>query len=468
MVKYRKILVAVLFQILLYSPVTYASFDKAMEIYSAGNFNEAKAAFEALAAIGDRSALFNLGVMYYRGEAVEKDSVKAYTLMKIANNGLDDEFYSRIANSIFGKFNESKRNEAEKLHRKIDPIYNISTISANIFPKPLADEDCAPDIKPLKKVAPRYPRLEAKAGRMGLVHMEYTISPEGYPRDIVADKSTSKKFTRASVRATRKFLYEPPLDKKPIYGHRTTMIFQMVNDKMNVQTKTLTKELDELEEAASNGDVIAQYSYASRLNTFRYFKSYLEEVDLQYKTANEWFIKSAKSGLPHAQYEIGRNMIRGRGCEVDIVNGFKWINAAAIGGFSPAQTTLARSALLKSDVSSEKLVAAVGWLRNAAQSNNFAAKLLLAWELSTSNINELRNGKEALELLKADPGNYFDEVRIMETKAAAYAEIGDFKKALKLQKKAAKAALKQKWDIPLISERVSLYKRNETYRGSYY
>ena len=44
--------------------------------YRAGDFARAKTAFETLADLGDRSSLFNLGVMNHRGEAVQKDPIK--------------------------------------------------------------------------------------------------------------------------------------------------------------------------------------------------------------------------------------------------------------------------------------------------------------------------------------------------------------------------------------------------------
>ncbi|WP_101758112.1 energy transducer TonB [Oceanicoccus sp. KOV_DT_Chl] len=466
MFEVRKIIVVVVLHVLLLSSVAHASFDKAMAIYGEGRFEEAKVAFETLAAIGDRSSLFNLGVMYYRGEAVERDPVEAYVLMKIANDGFNEQSFTRLSNSVFSQFNADQKIEADRRFSELNPVYSISAIKANIFPKPLSDEDCPPDIQPIRKVAPRYPKSENRSGRMGLTHLEFTISPEGYPRDLAVTRSTNYTFTKTSVRAAKQFLYQPPIDQKPIYGHRTVFIYQLKNTELG--TSKITRELSDLESAASDGDVIAQYRYASRLNTFRYFKSYLKKIDLQYKTANEWFTKSAENGLPHAQFEIGRNMLQGRGCEIDVVNGYKWINAAAIGGYSPAQKALAQSALSKSELSVDRSMAAMAWLKNAAQDEDYAARLLLAWELSTSNIKELRNGEEALRLLDNDPEDYFDEVRIMETQAAAYAEIGNYKKAVKLQKKAKKMAQKLDWDIPLISERLGLYQHNEVYRGSYY
>ncbi|WP_299946994.1 TonB family protein [uncultured Microbulbifer sp.] len=470
MFKFIKILAFILVQFVFFSTLSHANFEKAMEIYSAGKFDEAKTAFEALAAIGDRSSLFNLGVMHYRGESVKKDPVKAYVLMQIANDGFQDAVFTRISKSILNKFDDSQKKAAEKLFTELDPIYNIASISNYIFPKPLSDEDCTPEINPVKRAIPKYPYSEIRFGHMGVVHTEFTISPEGYPRDISITKSTSKRFTKATVKALKRALYKAPINGKPIDGYRTKFIYSIENDRADdaTNTKKLTRELNELEEAANAGDAVAQYLYASRLNTFRHFRSYLKKVDLQYKTANSWFTKSAKSGLPHAQYEIGRNMLEGRGCEIDIANGYKWINAAAIGGYSLAQNALARSALSSRDISFEKSRASISWLRNSTQSEDYTAKLLLAWELSTSNFDVLRNGEEALNLLDSKADNYFDEVRIMETRAAAYAESGKFKDALKWQKKAQKMANKLDWDIPLISERLSLYTQNKTYRGAYY
>jgi TPR repeat protein len=467
--KAHKIFASILIQVLLFSSFSHANFDNAMATYSSGEFEEARSAFEALAAIGDRSSLFNLGVMHYKGEAFDRNPVKAYVLMKIANKDLEDETFTRISKSIFSKFDNQQKLEAEEIYSELNAVHSISSIEKNIFPKLLDDKDCPPEIVPIKRAPPVYPRNELNAGRMGLTRMEFTISPEGYPRDIMAEKSTSKSFTKMSVNAIKEFLYEPPSDRRPTYGHRTVIVYQIKKvDGEKIQTKRLSKELNLLKESATKGDAIAQYRYASRLNTYKHFKNRLEKVDLQYKNSNKWFTKSAQSGIPNAQYEIGRNMLEGRGCEVDVVNGYKWISAAAVGGYSPAQNALAKSALKEPNTNLENTLSAIGWLRNSSQSENFPAKLLLAWELSTSNIDEIRNAKEALVLIDSDPGNYFDNVRIMETKAAVYAELGDFKKAKKYQKKAMKTAKNLDWEIPLLSARLDLYNKEKPYRGTYY
>lgn len=455
--------------VLLMCVPAWADFDAAMAKYQAGEFEQARRAFEALAAVGDRSALFNMGVMYYRGESYTQDPVKGYVLMKIANDGLEDEGFARTIQAVSNRFDEQQNAAAQALFWELDAIYNVANLEQNIFPKPLDDEDCLPTAEARIKVAPKYPIVEQRRGAMGVVYMEFTVSPEGYARDVSVVRSTSKEFTKSSAKANRRFRYDPPQDGKPIYGERVAFIYHLeLGGGSKVNTHRLTRSLGELEEKAKSGDVIAQYRYAMELNTYRHFSSYLEKVDLQYRTANDWYRKSAEGGLPHAQYEMGLNMLAGRGCEVDEANGYKWIKAAAVSGYSPAQKALAQLALTESDRSREKALAAVGWLKIAVQAGNDIARLMLAWELSTSSSDEIRNPDEALALLKIKPDGYFDEVRVHETTAAAYAAKGDFKRAIKFQKKAAKAARKLEWEIPLVDQRLASYEAEQPYYGSYY
>ena len=67
---------------------------------------------------------------------------------------------------------------------------------------------------------------------------------------------------------------------------------------------------------------------------------------------------------------------------------------------------------------------------------------------------------------QSDPG--FHEVRIFETKAAAYAEVGDFKSAIKWQKKALKKAKRLDWEIAVMDKRLAAYEKGISWQGPYH
>lgn len=449
----------------------FANFENANQLYAAGKFEQARVAFEALMAVGDRGALFNIGVMHYRGQAFDKDIPRAVAFMRIANKGLDDESFSGTVAAISTQFTAKQLQQSETIYQQLLPRYGIKQVFNMLQVNPLDDEDCEPERKNISAAHPRYPLHSALEGRMGVVNLSYTISPEGYVRDAIAISETSADFIKPVFSSLRTYRFVPASDGLASTGHRRAYTFMLDvsgRNKRMVKEGRLKRDLEELKLEAQNGSAAAQYVYAQRLNVFRHFKDYLKKTDLQYRTANEWLQKSAQGGLANAQYEIGLNLIKGQGCEVDEKSGFKWLTAAAVNGYYPAQRSLAQSALANSEINDKKTFATMNWLRNAARNNDYAAKVLLAWELATTANAEYRDGHEAIQLLKEKSKIYHDPVRVQEGLAAAYAELGNFKKAVKHQKKAQKLAKKNGWKIPLIAKRLSLYEHGQGYRGSYY
>ena len=358
-----------------------ADFNTAMKIYEEQRFEEAKTAFEVLAAIGDRESLFNLGVMYFRGEAAQRDPARAYALMFLANKDYDQKHLGDTVTKVYASFSEQMREEASMMIEELSPTYDIETVRGSIFPVLLDDKDCIPELRAQKKVAPRYPYAEQRNGQLGYTIAELTVSPQGYARDIYITRSVTRNFSRASAKATKQFRYAPPADGRPIYGHKTQFTFLLEShpgSASKIKSPKLRKELDQNLAAAEAGDVIAQFRYGRSLSELRGLRESLEGMNLQYRDANLWFKKSANGGLPHAQFEIGKNMLEGRGCEVDREGGIKWIKAAAVSGHSGAQHLLAREITAKERTDQANL-AAMSWLRNAAMVDYYPAKIHLAW-----------------------------------------------------------------------------------------
>jgi tetratricopeptide (TPR) repeat protein len=90
----------------------------------------------------------------------------------------------------------------------------------------------------------------------------------------------------------------------------------------------------------------------------------------------------------------------------------------------------------------------------------------LAWLLATAPDEKVRNGKKALdhakiacELSDYKNGGYLD------TLAAAYAEVGEFDKAIEWQEKALKAGDFPLNDLEAAKKRLELFKQKTPYRG---
>ena len=106
---------------------------------------------------------------------------------------------------------------------------------------------------------------------------------------------------------------------------------------------------------------------------------------------------------------------------------------------------------------------AIEWAYKAVDSGNIPAMKLLAWLLATTTNASLRNGAEAVTLaektIEANPTNapYLDAL------AAAYAETGQFEKAVSFQNQAVQfaktAAAKQGY-----ADRLKLHQSNQPYR----
>jgi Flp pilus assembly protein TadD len=97
---------------------------------------------------------------------------------------------------------------------------------------------------------------------------------------------------------------------------------------------------------------------------------------------------------------------------------------------------------------------------------NLTALNSLAWIEATNLDAKLRNGKEAVEFAEKAAAARKDDARTLDTLAAAYAEAGDFTKAVETARKAKKAAAsgKDKGLSEEIQARLKLYETGKAYR----
>ena len=93
--------------------------------------------------------------------------------------------------------------------------------------------------KAISKTIPIYPKRAQSSGMEGMVILEYTINNEGRAVDIKVAGSTDKIFNEASIRAAKKFVYEPSINldtglPTDTIGIMTNFVFELEGSQPNL------------------------------------------------------------------------------------------------------------------------------------------------------------------------------------------------------------------------------------------
>jgi tetratricopeptide (TPR) repeat protein len=105
----------------------------------------------------------------------------------------------------------------------------------------------------------------------------------------------------------------------------------------------------------------------------------------------------------------------------------------------------------------------------AAEAENLGWANNLAWLLATDPEPEMRDGKDAVRWAKqACEAVQYKEIQLIDTLAAAYAEAGDFRRAVTLARKCLAEAERdgQTQSIEVFRNRMKLYESGRPYRAS--
>ena len=107
---------------------------------------------------------------------------------------------------------------------------------------------------------------------------------------------------------------------------------------------------------------------------------------------------------------------------------------------------------------------ALKWYRKAAEQGNELAINNLACIFATSPDETLRDGSEAIRLAKAYLKVHNDEVSVLDTLAAAYAEAGRFEDAIETQKKVLSMTKEDSPHLAEIQSHLNSYQDNKPWR----
>ena len=264
--------------------------------------------------------------------------------------------------------------------------------------------------KPIHSKPPKYPTEALRKGYMGGVVVVFDVDKHGRvinPEAIAGQEI----FFEEALKSMAEHKFEPD---RPEAGLMYRLMFEI----NGYDEQYLAKHMEMVKMEADQGDATAKYVYAAT--------AMLSPQRQPLAELNNYLLDSSVSGVPQAQYLLANNLLRGRGCDVDKSKAMSWLQKSASADYSPAQFLIAK------ELEDSNPTAAVLMLENAADSGHVPAMVKLAWHLATNNENS--DPVRALKLAKAAK-EHADKITAWYTLAAAYAANGDFKRAVKFQRR---------------------------------
>ncbi len=434
----------------------FADFTSAMVDYDAKKFPQAMEEFKRLASLGHKESQQNIGVMYFRGEGVDKNLTESYAWLALASSdGNADR--GRIRDIVIKKLDEQQKELAFKRAEELLNTMGDAALKEKYTPELLADMDCQFSLKRRKIEKPIFSKELRLLRKDASVDLEFTIDKLGYVRDYSAIFATDKNFISPSLNALKYWQFEPYI----VNGAPTEVAVKQIRMKYHLEGIEWDKEkvknyVDELRIKAESGTSADRYAFA-------YVTSLISELRVERRESNNWFLKAAQEGLADAQYEVGKSLFRGEGCKTDVKKGIEWLTLAARANNPQSQYFLGVS-MLGSEQFKQNKAQAVEWLNHAAVNKHAKAGMRLAWILSTEVDESFRDPQKALILAKEFYKDYADKLRSNETLAAAQAANNLYDAAIKSQKLALEAAKEINYPLDNLNKRLMSYEQHQPWR----
>ncbi|NVJ61908.1 MAG: TonB family protein [Gammaproteobacteria bacterium] len=438
------------------SLIASADFNSALNFYEKQQYDKAFEEFQKLAQLGEKRSQFNLGVMYFQGQHVEKNINKAYAWTKLATeSALANAEEKKIHNIITKKVVNMDLAAAE--YESLIKNYDSEVLIKRLYPELLEEKKAGKshDATALKIVEPRYPYDAARRGIQGWVRVRLDLDVKGNPRNIrVIESFPDSTFVSETLKSISKWRFEPARNEQneliPSFDLGYTLKFRLQGADL-----TLKKSVyDDLANKAKQGDAPAQFALG-------YWHEKLSSLEGDVNPT-EMYLNSAVQGFASAQYKLGLSLLYGNGCRQDKEKGIAWLTRAAANGQLNAQESLAGLALQTPTRESQLL--ALSYLDNLQQQGEMSssATIRLAWLLATSPYEDIANPKRAIKVMdNISWRNYRDTVTENEILAASYAALGDFEEAIDYQEEALDDAEDLDYDVSEIKERLDSYKAKQ-------
>ena len=427
-----------------------ADFNTATEAYHNQKFSEAFAIYDQLARIGNKRAQFNLAVMYLKGQYVKADAITAYAWAKLALNPENPE-YQQLVKTIEKTLDESSLLAAEAQFTTLDQRYGDAEIYSTLSPITYQPTDKKSSKKPpfkiipLKRKGPRYPKEALNKSIQGWVTVGFEVHPDGTARHAyVMDAYPENTFEQAAIDAVQKFEFDVQYDPgtAPFVAYaRQTIEFTLENLAIPGKLRKFYDErLNQLESLAKQGHAESQYLYglAASSNIIN------KDNKMPREEVNHWWLKAAQNGHIEAQFQLGKNIMRGIGCKIEKQKGVDWIVYAAQQGHAKSARK-AYQLLARNNHLNNTDQPAITWLKQAADQGDADSQIDYAEYLATQDDQDSSQLILARHYLEKQSDQRKKSVKWYQVSALIYARQNNEKMAKKHQNKAQKLAKKLGW-----------------------
>jgi len=163
------------------------------------------------------------------------------------------------------------------------------------------------------------------------------------------------------------------------------------------------------------------------------------------RLAHTWFQRAANQNFAPAYLGLAFLYQNGRGVAKNPVQARQWLLKGAQQGDLESQIRLAEELLGEGGLKNTR--EALTWLQSAAGQGSNRARNDLAWLLSTTRFDALRNADQALQVAQLAV-NHEASASYLDTLAAAQAEAGNFQAAILVQRQALNTLQQQQTSQP--------------------
>jgi len=438
---------------------------EALDNYQDSRFEIACKQFKTLAEMGFSTAQYNLGVMYLKGQAVEKDLAKAYAWMSLAGSTQaelgqgDASTYKQTAATVFNALPHASSKtgataQAENLINN-NSLHALAKRLAQTNPQP---ELSSSDFKVSKTRAPEYPDKARNYRLGGSVKTEFWVFPDGSVRlPAVVYGLPEKIFDESTLEAVKHFEigWNRAADQ-----HRPTLFSQLIdyraektgNSHLNPE---IINHFNLIRERADEGDAYARYQIGIA-------HRYIDLSDSDEIKSWTYLLQSALQGVPEAQYIIGENLVKHWREDADQLAGILWIKLSASGEFPATIYSLARSDYADDVRFIFDNVSRLDLIQQAAELYYPPAvihhSMLMASATELPDIDQIVQAKESLQKIT---GWYRNEPYWHVAAGFVAAAEADFAAAIKHTQKAIRKAAALDWETDDFEQVLARFEQGE-------